>query len=87
MKRDGQLVIAVNTEQTMAEFYRLFEQVLLEQGLAESAAKIQEQILANGCPESDWRRCFTPADLRFAGSLKTDFPYGLPTVPPCLVIT
>ncbi len=46
MKRDGQLVIAVNTEQTMAEFYRLFEQVLLEQGLAESAAKIQEQILA-----------------------------------------
>ncbi|MDT8379655.1 MAG: class I SAM-dependent methyltransferase [Desulfotignum sp.] len=44
MKPEGQLVIAVNTEQTMAEFYQLFEQVLLEQGLGESVAKIQDQI-------------------------------------------
>jgi arsenite methyltransferase len=44
MKPGGQLVIAVNTEQTMTEFYQLFESVLLEQGLAESMAKIQDQI-------------------------------------------
>ena len=44
MKPDGQLVIAVNTEQTMTEFYQLFEAVLFEQGLAESMAKIKDQI-------------------------------------------
>jgi SAM-dependent methyltransferase len=44
MKPGGQLVIAVNTEQTMMEFYQVFEAVLLEQGLAASAAKIKDQI-------------------------------------------
>ena len=44
MKPGGQLVIAVNTEQTMTEFYQLFEAVLLEQGLAESMGKIKDQI-------------------------------------------
>jgi arsenite methyltransferase len=44
IKPGGQLVIAVNTEQTMTEFYQLFEAVLLEQGLAESMAKIKGQI-------------------------------------------
>jgi len=44
MKPEGQLVIAVNTEQTMSEFYQVFEAVLLEQGLADSMAKIKDQI-------------------------------------------
>jgi hypothetical protein len=44
IKPEGQLVIAVNTEQTMSEFYQVFETVLLEQGLAASAAKINDQI-------------------------------------------
>ncbi|MCA1787125.1 MAG: methyltransferase domain-containing protein, partial [Desulfobacteraceae bacterium] len=44
MKPGGQLAIAVNTEQTMTEFYQLFEAVLLEQDLAESMAKIKDQI-------------------------------------------
>ncbi len=44
IKPEGQLVIAVNTEQTMSEFYQVFEMVLLEQDLAASAAKIKDQI-------------------------------------------
>ena len=44
MKPEGQLVIAVNTEQTMTEFYQVFETVLLEEGLAESMVKIKDQI-------------------------------------------
>ncbi|MEX1301298.1 MAG: methyltransferase domain-containing protein [Desulfotignum sp.] len=44
IKPDGQLVIAVNTEQTMSEFYQLFEAVLKEMGLAETAARIKDQI-------------------------------------------
>ncbi|HSL61059.1 MAG TPA: class I SAM-dependent methyltransferase [Desulfotignum sp.] len=44
IKPGGQLVIAVNTEHTMSEFYQLFESVLLEQGLGESAVKIKDQI-------------------------------------------
>ena len=44
MRPEGQLVIAVNTEQTMMEFYQVFEAVLLEQGMAASAAKIKDQI-------------------------------------------
>jgi len=53
MKQGGQLVIAVNTEQTMAEFYRLFEAVLLEQGLSESMAKIRDQIRKKRLPKKE----------------------------------
>lgn len=54
IKSRGQMVIAMNTEQTMKEFYNIFETVLKKESLLTSLAKTKDQIRKKRLPRKDF---------------------------------
>lgn len=57
----GQMVLTMNLPHTLVEFYELFEQVLLERGLAAEVRKLKDHIFAKRKPVEYWKEAIEKA--------------------------
>ena len=57
----GQMVLTMNLPHTLVEFYELFEQVLLERGLATEVRKLKDHIFAKRKPVEYWKEAIEKA--------------------------
>lgn len=75
MKKGSQFIATVNTNKTMHEFYRVYEEVLLEAGMDDAVVRMYDQIYQKRKPVEELKEMFQISGLKINRIIEDEFRY------------